>query len=120
MQEHLADCRANLSQEKRKEFKATVQQYDFPIVAEFLDKTMITISNCALILTHCQVFEYNAYLLKNYQHFQYNPNRSTYDNLHDFARRGNEHYNESQKRFVPQPRSEYIYNPFFDIGRAFR
>ena len=35
-----------------------------------------------------------------------------YDNLHDFARRGYEHYDETQKRFVPRPRSEYIYNPF--------
>ena len=115
-EEHVAfysrDSRANFSQEKQKEFKTTVQQYYYPIAPDFMDKTIITISNCALIPTHSHVFEYNAYLLKDYQHFQYNPNKCTYNNLHDFARRGYEHNNESQKRFVPRPRSEYIYNPF--------
>ena len=72
-QEHIAfysrDSRANFSQETRKEFKATVQQYYYPIAADFMDKTMITISNCELVPTHSQAFEYNAYLLKEYQHF---------------------------------------------------
>ena len=59
------DSRPNFLPKKRKKLNMTVQQYYYPIAANFMDKIMITISNCALIPSHSQVFEYNAYLLKD-------------------------------------------------------
>ena len=54
------NSRAIFLQDKQIEFKTKVQRYYYPIAADFMDRTIIAISNCALIPTYSQAFEYNA------------------------------------------------------------